>query len=120
MSTPPERELTEEEIAQLQEQLARVTVEDMVLEMVVSLINLGMSKAPDWEQVKAAIDAARALMPTIEAQHGDKLGPVREALSQMQMAYVKNTQGGPEEPEKPAAEGPGPAQSTGRLWVPGQ
>ena len=123
MSMDPEQ-LTEEELAQLQAEIDRLAVEDMVLQMVVSLIDLGMRKAPDWAQVKVAIDATRALLPSIEAKHGDKLGPVREALTQMQMAYVKNTQGGgaapAEEPAKPAEGGTGEAQKSGRLWVPGQ
>jgi hypothetical protein len=55
---------------------------------------------------------------------------VREALSRLQMVYVQQTgaeapPAGEEAPpgaaeQPPAEEGPGPAQSSGRLWVPGQ
>ena len=52
------------------------------------------------------------------------------ALSRLEMAYVQKSGGGgsaPQEPaqpepskEAPQKEGPGPAQQSGRLWVPGQ
>jgi hypothetical protein len=102
----------------------------VLLQTVVTLINLGARKAglaegagADLPQVKQAIDAARALLPLLESRHGEQLGPVRDALSRLQMAYVQKSgdQAPPEEP--PASddpEGPGPAQSSGRLWVPGQ
>jgi hypothetical protein len=77
-----------------------------------------------------AVDAARALMPLLEPVHGEHLAPVREALSRLQMAYAQQASGGappaagatpPAGAEQaPDEEGPGPAQSSGRLWVPGQ
>jgi hypothetical protein len=83
--------------------------------------------------MRQAIDGARAILPLVEARHADQLGPVRDTLSQLQMAYsqLRSQAGGePQEPsggqpEKPGGEqeqpeGPGPAQSSGRLWVPGQ
>jgi hypothetical protein len=105
--------------------MEKLTVDDVVLQTIVTLINVGARKAglaegsqADLPQVKQAIDAARALMPIVEPRHGEALGPVKDALSRLQMAYVQKT-GGPASPEaKP--EGPGPAQESGRLWVPGQ
>ena len=102
-----------------------------------TLINVGARKAglaegsePDLPQVKKAIDGARALLPLLEAEHAEHLGPVRDALSRLQMAYVQKTGGetapgeAPQEPGETgsggAEGGPGPAQSSGRLWVPGQ
>jgi hypothetical protein len=125
------RQPSEEEIRALEAQLEQLTVDDVLLQTIVTLINLGARKAgltegakADMPQVKEAIDAARALMPIVEARHGEALGPVKDALSRLQMAYVQQ-QGGeappaeaPKEPEAP--EGPGPAQQSGRLWVPGQ
>jgi hypothetical protein len=127
------RQPSEEEIRALEAELEKLTVDDVLLQTIVTLINLGARKAgmaegqeADLPQVKQAIDAARALLPIVEPRHGEALGPVKDALSRLQMAYVQQ-QGGqaqepPEEPpaqEKPA-EGPGPAQQSGRLWVPGQ
>jgi hypothetical protein len=133
MSNPPE--FTEEELAALEAEMERITVDDVLLQTVVSLVNLGARKAGlggpegpkgDLEQTRQAIEGARALLPLLESRHADKLGQVREALSQLQMAYVRQTQHGAppaEEESKGQSEdqgGPGPAQSSGRLWIPGQ
>jgi hypothetical protein len=123
------RQPSEEEIRALEAEMAKLTVDDVLLQTVVTLLNLGARKAglaegttADLPQVKMAIDAARALLPLLEPVHGEQLGPVREALSRLQMAYVQKTGGdAPEAAEEPSDEdGPGPAQSSGRLWVPGQ
>jgi hypothetical protein len=131
------RQPSEEEIRALEAEMEKLTVDDVLLQTVVTLLNLGARKAglvegttADLPQVKLAIDAARALLPLLEPVHGEHLGPVREALSRLQMAYVQKT-GGEAPPEggatppaageqTPGEEGPGPAQSSGRLWVPGQ
>jgi hypothetical protein len=130
------RQPSEEEIQALEAEMAKLTVDDVLLQTVVTLLNLGARKAglaegtnADLPQVKLSIDAARALLPLLEPVHGEHLGPVREALSRLQMAYVQQTGGEapaagetpPAAAEQPPAEdGPGPAQSSGKLWVPGQ
>jgi hypothetical protein len=124
------RQPSEEEIQALEAELEKLTVDDVLLQTLVTLINLGARKAglaegatADLPQVKQAIDAARALLPLLEAEHGEQLGPVRDALSRLQMAYVQKS-GGQTSATEPAAEGEqtgqGPAQGSGRLWVPGQ
>jgi hypothetical protein len=141
MSTPPE--FTEEELAALEAEMDRISVDDVLLQTIVSLVNLGARKAglggpegapADLEQTRQAIEGARALLPLLEARHGDKLGQIRDALSQLQMAYVQQSggsgeggegPGGGSEPgggsgQTPDAGGTGPAQQSGRLWVPGQ
>jgi hypothetical protein len=122
------RQPSEEEIRALEAEMEKLTVDDVLLQTIVTLINLGARKAglaegtqADLPQVKQAIDAARALLPIVEPNHGEALGPVKEALSRLQMAYVQQSGGQTppaEEPKDP--EGPGPAQESGRLWVPGQ
>jgi hypothetical protein len=126
------RQPSEEEIRALEAEMEKLTVDDVLLQTIVTLINLGARKAglaegteADLPQVKQAIDAARALLPIVEPRHGEALAPVRDALSRLQMAYVQQTSGeapAGEAPqgEPPASEGPGPAQQSGRLWVPGQ
>lgn len=157
MSTPPGqdpfggqggRQPTEEEMrAAYEAELKRIRVEDVVVQTVVSLLNLGGRKAGlapgtederDPAQVQMAIDAVRALLPLVEEGLGPDAGQVREALSQLQMAYARAAgepapeaaPSGPDTGESvpgPDAgqpqqqpDGPGPAQSSGRLWVPGQ
>ena len=58
---------------------------------------------------------------------GGEAVKLRDALTQLELAYVRITgsEGGPPAGEKPQPEpeGPGqqgPAQSSGKLWVPGQ
>jgi hypothetical protein len=127
---------TEEELqAAYEAQIKRVRIEDVIVQTVVSLINLGGRKAGlapgtederDPAQVKAAVEACRALLPQVEDSLGPDLPKVRDALSQLQLAYARMAGEQPPPPgEEPAAEpeqteGPGPAQSSGRLWVPGQ
>jgi hypothetical protein len=123
------RQPSEEEIRALEAEMEKLTVDDVLLQTVVTLLNLAARKAglaegaqADLAQVKMAIDAARALLPLLEPVHGEHLGPVRDALSRLQMVYVQKS--GEEapgaEPPKPEPGQPGPAQSSGRLWVPGQ
>ena len=135
------RQPSEEEIRALEAELEKLTVDDVLLQTIVTLLNLGARKAglaegttADLPQVKMAVDAARALLPVLEPQHGEQLAPVRDALSRLQMAYVQKSGDQPAGAEEPpaggetpqpgasggAGEGPGPAQSSGRLWVPGQ
>jgi hypothetical protein len=132
------RQPSEEEIRALEAEMEKLTVDDVMLQTLVTLLNLGARKAglvegtqPDLPQVKLAVDGARALLPLVEPKHGAELGPVRDALSRLQMLYVQQS-GGQEPPppaapegteppaEQPKAGEPGPAQKSGRLWIPGQ
>jgi hypothetical protein len=148
-------------------ELKQIRVEQILFEQVVTLINLGMRKtgmAPGTEderdlgQVRIAIDGVRALTPLLEQAAPEQIQPIRDALSQLQIAYVRlgglpagspapgpaaagpepaspppppppPTPGsvpgqpltGPPSPSDPGESGEGgPAQRSGRLWVPGQ
>jgi hypothetical protein len=132
-----------------EEELQRIRVEDVLVQTIVSLLNLGGRRAGlapgtegerDLEQVRKAIEGARALIPLVEAELGPDAATLRDALSQLQLAYTQLSAagaeapspagpGGPGEdgPPPPPAEGEagqpgdaGPAQRSGRLWVPGQ
>ncbi len=148
---PSEAELR----AAYEAELSRITPADMMMQAAVSLLNLGarrlgLTGAPepsepggapgaaperDLGQVRDAIDGVRALLEILERSMPQELRPLRDALSQLQMAYAREAPAGAE-PERGAAEppppgsadsstaeeragGPGPAQSSGRLWVPG-
>lgn len=125
------RQPTEEELrAALEEEMRRVTVDDVLLQSAVSLVNLGGRKAGlapgtegerDLVQVQAAIDGVSALLPVLEARGREEVKPIRDALSQLQMAYTRLAGEGGEPPgEAPQPGDSGPAKSSGRLWVPGQ
>ena len=146
MSTPP-REPTEEELrAAYEAELKRITVEDVAVQTVVSLVNLagrrmgvaaGTEDERDLDQVRDAIDAVRALTPILERHGSAELPAIRDALSRLQMGYARERAGdegargeggaparepgeAAGDPAQPAGQRPGPAQSSGRLWVPGQ
>jgi hypothetical protein len=147
---------SEEELrAAYEAELKRIRVEQILLDQVVSLINLGMRRTGlspgtederDLAQVRLSIEAVRALLPIIEQAAPPQAAPIRDALSQLQMAFVRLGGAGqpgaaPDEgpgapagpmPDPPAAPTPapeaeapkpgepGPAQRSGRLWIPGQ
>ena len=118
----PERQPTEEEI---REQLERVRVQDVVIQTIVSIINLAAAKADDKEQLQVGIDAAKALLPLVEDELGPDAKAFNEAISKLQLAYATEPGADREAVEKDAgeaaeADGPGPAQSSGKLWVPGE
>jgi hypothetical protein len=131
---PPEDQLSDEELrAAYEEQLKRVRVEDVLVQTIVSLLNLGGRKAglapgtedeKDMEQVRQAVEATRALMPLVEdvlGVGGDEIKQLRDVLAQLQMAYAREAKPGEgSPPAEDDPQGPGPAQSSGRLWVPGQ
>ena len=149
MSTPP-REPTEEEIrAAYEAELKKVTIEDVVAQTAVSLVNLGGRRLGlaegsqderDLEQVRDAIDGVRALLPVLERRNAAEVAPLKDALARLQMAYAQEKTTAPAAPtagegaaEAPAGapatdapapgeetEGAGPAESSGRLWVPGR
>jgi hypothetical protein len=120
-------EPTEDQLrAAYEEQLKRLRVDDLLIQTIVSLINLGARKLDDkdLDQVRQAIEGTRALLPLAEQSLGPDAAQIKSALSQLQLAYAREvgTEGQPPPPpdgqEEPS--GPGPAQSSGRLWVPGQ
>jgi len=133
-------ELTEEELrAAYEEELKRIRVDDVLVQTVVSLLNLAARRAGltgageeevDLDQVGQAIEATRALLPLVEPVLGPEVKQVKDALSQLQLAYARSGAApaaeaggaGSQAPEPAAPEpgGRGPAQSSGRLWVPGQ
>lgn len=92
--TPP---LSEEELQQrLEEQIRKVRVQDLLLESVASILNLsarriGKEDERDLEQARVGIEAVRAVLELIDEAPREQ---VREALSQVQMLYAREAQGG--------------------------
>ena len=97
-------QLSEEELrAAYEAELSRVSATDIIAQTVVSLINIGArrlgltgepaggrSAGPerDLEQVRDAIDGARALLAILERTIPQELPPLRDALARLQMAYA--------------------------------
>ena len=131
---------SEEELrAQLEEELRRITVRDVLLQTIVTLVNLGgqrLGLAPgaedmrDLEQARLAIDGVRALLPLAEEQDPEQVRPIRDALSQLQLAYAQlagaepgaepgggEPGGGGSSAEAPRSAPPRPG-GPGGLWTP--
>ena len=109
---PSEQELR----AAYEAELKKIRVEQILLEQVVTLVNLGMRKtgmAPGTEderdpgQVRIAIEGVRALTPLLEQAAPEQVQPIRDALSQLQLAYVRLGGGQPVAPPGPADPGAG-------------
>lgn len=128
-----EPQMNEEELrAAYEEEIKKIRVEHVLLENVVTLVNLGMRRTGlmsgteaerDPDQVRVAIESVRAMLPIVELVSPEQAEAIRPALSQLQMAYVQITGSGGEQPpaqqpEKPAEQSKPP--SSGRLWIPGQ
>ncbi len=143
-----EPEPTEEELrAALEEQMRNIRVDDVILQTTATLINLagrrlGLAAEPgedpsgdvDLGEAKKAIDGARALAPMCPEEQSE---PIRQALSQLQMAFAQLTgapgaadMGAPGEPATapppggaPAPDAPTPeeeerAKARAKLWTP--
>jgi hypothetical protein len=159
--------------AAYEEQLRQLTSADLLLQSAASLVNLGARRLGlasgepaerDLGQARDAIDGVRSLMPVLErCLSAAQLGPLRDALSQLQLAFAREAPaagapaagasaagapaagapapaagtpapgaepsvgreparppGGPPPREPAHGRRPGPAEASGRLWVPGR
>ena len=117
------QEPTEEELrAALEEQMRTVRVEEVIVQTVAILVNLAgrrlglagpegeeASEERDLEQARTAIEGARALMPLCPA---DQIDAVRQALTQLQMAFARQAPGGAPAERAAGQPAPGPASPT--------
>jgi hypothetical protein len=126
---PSEEELRE----QLEEEIRKVRIEDVVLQSVVSILNLAARRIAkdderDLAQAKVGIDAGRALVDLVKPEAQPQL---RQAISELQVLYAKHAgegevtpEGGGEGEEPPASRGgaesaeKGGKQADSPLWTP--
>jgi hypothetical protein len=119
---------SEEELrARLEDELRKLRVQDVLLQSVVSLINLTSRRIAkedeqDLEQARIGIEAIRALVDLVDAEPAQQ---VRNALSELQMHYARAAgeapggepgggESGGEAPPEPGERKPPPG-----LWTPG-
>jgi hypothetical protein len=95
---------------------------EVLVSTAASLVNLAAIRLTEDEhknpaKAKEAIDAARELLPLCPEE---AVGPIRDALSQVQMLYVKERQGEPPpgEPDSSAEEAER-AKARAKIWIPG-
>lgn len=129
----PDGEPSEDEIrAQLEAEIRKVKVEDVVLQSLVSILNLAARRIAkdderDLAQGKLGIDAADGLVGLVpeEAQ-----AQIRQAISELKLLYAQHAggeppaaapgqaDGGPAAGQPPGGSpGPGPPKGPG-LWTP--
>ena len=101
---------------------------DILVSTAASLVNLAGIRLTEAEhknpaQAKEAIEAARQLLPLCPEE---AVGPIKDALSQVQMLYVKETQDrSPELPsagrsaEPSASDEEERAKARSKIWTPG-
>ncbi len=123
----------QEMLRQMEEEMRRVRVQDVVTQSTVSILNLAARRIAkederDLEQGRIGIEAVRALLPLLDAEAERE---VRNALSQLQLMYAEQTGEGGSGPQPPGATpapesgspGPGdqpPGPQGPGLWTPGR
>jgi hypothetical protein len=128
-----EAQPSEEEMRQrIEEQLRKVRVQDLLLESVVSVLNLAARRIAkdderDLEQGRIGIEAVRAVVGLLDPEPAAQ---VRSALSEVQMLYAKQAgeggeppqEGGSQAPEggQPPPPGAGSQGGPSKLWTPGR
>jgi hypothetical protein len=125
---PPESE--EELRARIEEGLRKVRVQDVLLESVVTIVNLTARRIAkederDLEQARVGVESIKAVVDLLEPE---AQAQVRNALSELQVLYARAAEGKPlgeDEPaEEPPAQAPpeapqeGPKEPPPGLWVP--
>jgi hypothetical protein len=122
---PTEGQPTEDEMrAQLEEEIRKVRVEDVVLQSVVSILNLSARRIAkdderDLAQAKVGIEAGRALVDLVNPEAQPQL---RQAISELQVLYAKHAGEGPADDEgggEESSSGPEPPKGDSGLWTPG-
>jgi hypothetical protein len=101
---------TQEELrARLEEQLRRLRIQDLLVESVVSVLNLTARRIAkederDLEQARVGIEAIRAWVDLLPEEAATQ---IRNALSELQVLYAQAAEGGE------AGEGGGPGEPGG-------
>lgn len=135
---PEEQQLSPEQeqmLRQMEEEMARVRVQDLIAQSVVSILNLSARRIlkedeRDLAQARVGIDAVRSLAEHLEP---DAQREIKNALSQIQMLYAQHVgetaagdappsaaAGGPETESGPGAgEAGGIHKPPPGLWTPG-
>jgi hypothetical protein len=122
---------SEEELrAAYEAELKRLRVEHVLLDNVAALVNLGMRRTGlvegtederDPAQVRLAIEAVRSMLPVLEQAAPSQIGAIRDAVSQLQLAFVRigGQPSGPGAAEAGSASGPSEPTAEGSGAGPG-
>jgi len=116
------------------EYMKRVSIGDVVISTVQTLIELGYRRTGlvqgaaderDLPQTEVAIEAVSALVPVLERMLDPaSVTAVRGEIAQLQLAYARASEGPPEPAQAPAESGgepdaPGVDVPRPKIWTPG-
>ena len=95
-------------------------VADVLVSTTASLVNLAGIRLTEQEhrdpaKAKEAIDAARQLLPLCPEE---AVGPIKDALAQLQLLYVKETQEGAPPAPPGASDAEERAKARAKIWTP--
>jgi predicted nucleic acid-binding protein len=101
VSEPPQP-TDEELVRQLEEELKKLKVADLLVQTLYTVSSLGYRKLSeedrDLEQAQLAIEALRALLPVLEGSVADELvRDFKQVTSNLQLAYADAAKGKNEE-----------------------
>jgi hypothetical protein len=102
----PTQELTEEQLraqlAEVQRQVAETPAEVVVANHAIGLFQLAVihldQPTPNFAAAQLAIDAMAGIVERLGSRLGEEEKPLREALSQLQLAFVQRKRSGGETP----------------------
>jgi multidrug efflux pump subunit AcrB len=118
-SDPPQ---TEEEVrARIEEQIRNLRVQDLMVESVVSVLNLTARRIAkederDLDQARIGIDAVKAWVDLLPDEAATQ---IRNALSELQMLYAAAVEGGGTGQSGPGSEKTGAEQTATDRGTPG-
>ena len=95
---PPAGQSDEELLKQVEDELKKLKVSDLLVQMLYTVSSLGYRKLStddrDLDQAKLAIESLRALLPVLEgAVPDDVLRDFRQVTSNLQLAYAEAAKG---------------------------
>ena len=99
MSETPQSPSDEELVRQLEEELKKLKVSDLLVQTLYTVSSLGYQKLAgenrDLAQARLAIEALRALVPVLESELGaDAVRDFKQVTSNLQLAYADASKGG--------------------------
>ena len=100
--TEPTNPSDEQLLQQLEEELKKLKVSDLLVQTLYTVSSLGYRKLSaedrDLDEARLAIEALRALLPVLEgAAPGELVRDFRQVTSNLQLAYAEAAQGKSEE-----------------------
>lgn len=94
--TPEQQARLEQELAEMQEQLANTPAEVIIANHAIGLFQLAAlhlgRQPPDLDQGRLAIDAMAGILERVAGRLGDQEQGLRDGLAQLQLAYVQLAQ----------------------------